>query len=129
MKTIIKHPVRSYFLIAAQVMTMFFLTACTKSNDTMDNGNQNPPPPTKGDNEVYIIDRAFNPVSLTVSAGTIVKWTNKDGVAHTVTSTTGLFDSGTIPNGGTYTFTFATPGTYTYYCVIHPDMAGVVIVQ
>lgn len=128
MKTIIKHPVRSYFLIAAQVLTIFLLTACTKSDDTVDNGNQNPPP-TKGDNEVYIIDMAFNPVSLTVSAGTTVKWTNKDGVAHTVTSTTGLFDSGTIPNNGVYNYTFATAGTYSYYCTIHPDMAGVIIVQ
>lgn len=131
MKAITKFPVKSSLLMAIQVMAIFILTACTKSNDITGSGNQNPPPPvTKGSNEVYIENRAFNPESLTVSANTTVKWTNKDGVVHTVTSTTpGQFDSGSIGNGGTFSFTFTTPGTYSYYCVIHPDMTGVVVVQ
>jgi plastocyanin len=129
MKTIIKFTIRSYFLIAVQVMTIFMLTACTKSNDMTGSGNQNPPPGTKGDNEVYIIDMAFSPLSLTVPVNTTVKWTNKDGIAHTVTSSTGLFDSGTLSNNATFTYTFTVAGTYTYFCTIHPDMAGVIVVQ
>jgi plastocyanin len=131
MKAIVKSHFKSYFLITAQVMIMFMLTSCSKSSDLTGSGNQNPPPPdTKGANEVFIIDMAFSPSSLTVSAGTTVKWTNKDAMAHTVTSVpAGLFDSGTIPNGGTFSFTFPTAGSFNYYCSIHPTMLGVVIVQ
>lgn len=129
MKTITKFPVRSYFLIAVQVMTIFMLTACTKSNDMTGSGNQNPPPVTKGENEVFIVDMSFSPSTLTVPVNTTVKWTNKDAVVHTVTSTSGLFDSGSLGNGAIYTFTFSTAGSYTYYCTIHPDMVGTVVVQ
>jgi plastocyanin len=129
MKTITKFPVRSYFLIAVQVMTIFMLTACTKSNDMTGSGNQNPPPSTKGANEVFIVGMSFSPETLTVPVNTTVKWTNKDGIAHTVTSTTALFNSGSIGNGGTFTYTFTTAGTYSYYCAIHPTMVGEVVVQ
>jgi len=129
MKTITKFPVRSYFLIAVQVMTIFMLTACTKSNDMTGSGNQNPPPGTKGDNEVFIVDMSFSPSTLTVPVNTTVKWTNKDAVVHTVTSTTGMFDSGSLGNGAIYTFTFSTAGSYSYYCTIHPNMVGTVVVQ
>lgn len=82
-----------------------------------------------GANEVWIQGRAFNPATITVTAGTTITWTNKDGVNHTVTSTTALFDSGTIANNGTYSHTFNSTGTFTYTCTIHPDMAGTVIVN
>jgi len=80
-----------------------------------------------GANEVFIQGMAFVPSTITVSAGTTIKWTNKDAVAHTVTSTTNLFDSGTIPANGTFTFTFATAGSYPYYCVVHPSMKATVV--
>jgi plastocyanin len=82
-----------------------------------------------GTNEVFIQDMTFNPGTITVAANTTIKWTNKDGVAHTVTSTTGLFDSGTISANGTYTFTFAAAGTFPYYCTVHPSMTGTVKVN
>lgn len=76
---------------------------------------------------------AFHPDHLTVKAGTTVTWTQKDAGVHTVTSGTvmqdgggvtempdGKFDSGPIATNGTYKFTFSEPGTYTYYCHIHP---------
>jgi plastocyanin len=76
----------------------------------------------------------FSPPQITVKAGTTVIWTNDDTVGHTVTSGTrgnpsGLFDSGDVPAGGTFSFTFTEPGTYNYYCKIHPGMDGVVIVE
>ena len=81
-------------------------------------------------NEVWIESFAFNPATITVTAGTTIKWTNKDGVAHTVTSTTAIFDSGSIAgNGGTYSLQFNTPGTFPYLCTFHPSMTGTVIVQ
>jgi plastocyanin len=83
-----------------------------------------------GPNEVWIDGMAFIPETITVTVGTTIKWTNKDGVSHTVTSTTpGSFDSGIIPNNGTYSLQFNTTGTFSYYCTIHTSMTGTVIVQ
>jgi plastocyanin len=71
---------------------------------------------------------AFNPASLIVTAGTTVKWTNKDGIIHNVTSNTGVFSSGSIPDNGTFSYTFSTAGTYQYHCTIHPSMTATVVV-
>jgi plastocyanin len=73
---------------------------------------------------------AFSPVSLTVAVGTAVTWTNNDSVAHTVTSDTKVFDSGSITAAvGTYSYTFTVAGTYNYHCTIHPMMTAKIIVQ
>jgi plastocyanin len=77
---------------------------------------------------VAIFDFGFDSASITVEVGTTVTWTNTGGVAHTVTADGGGFDSGNIGAGGTYSFTFDTPGTYSYFCAIHPSMTGEVIV-
>jgi hypothetical protein len=82
-----------------------------------------------GPNEVFIQGKAFDPGSITVAANTTVTWTNKDGVAHTVTSNTGLFDSGTINADGNWSHLFSTAGTFPYHCTIHPSMTGTVIVN
>jgi len=89
---------------------------------------------TPGTNEVWLQGMAFNPSAITVSAGTTIKWTNKDNITHTVTSGTpgspdGVFDSGNIGNGATFSFTFNTKGTFQYYCSIHQSMRGTVVVQ
>jgi plastocyanin len=82
-----------------------------------------------GMNEVWIQGMAFNPGTITVAAGTTITWTNKDGVAHTVTSTTGLFNSGSINPDAPYSHLFATAGTYPYKCTIHPNMNTTVVVN
>jgi plastocyanin len=79
-------------------------------------------------NAVTIVDFGFNPGTITVKAGTTVTWTNT-GVTHTVTSNTGLFDSGHLGSGGTFTFTFSKAGTYAYHCAIHSAMKGEVTVS
>ena len=75
----------------------------------------------------------FAPQTLTVKAGTKVTWTNHDSTPHTVTSTngpstsaspTGLFDSGQLASGATFSFTFTKAGTYYYECTIHASMAS-----
>jgi plastocyanin len=66
---------------------------------------------------------------LTVPAGTTVTWTNLDPVAHTVTDVDSMWDSGPFEQDATYSRTFATPGTYTYYCIPHPMMIGIIEVQ
>jgi plastocyanin len=82
-----------------------------------------------GTNEVFIQGMAFDPPTITVAAGTSIKWTNKDGVGHTVTSTAGLFDSGIINTNSTYSRMFSTAGTFPYVCTIHPSMTATVIVH
>ncbi len=70
----------------------------------------------------------YLPANLTVKVGTTVTWVNHDAAPHTVTSTTGAFDSGNMPIVAVYKFTFTQPGTYSYYCTYHTWMKGSVVV-
>lgn len=79
--------------------------------------------------EVVIKDLAFSPATITVAAGTTVTWTNQDSVSHTVTSSTGIFDSGTLSKGAEFSYTFNNAGDFEYYCSIHTTMVGHVIVE
>lgn len=104
------------------------LNSCSKSSvssfyGTGSTGTKGGP----GTNEVWIQGMVFTPSSIIVSAGTTVIWTNKDAVAHTVTSDSPLFDSGTIAPGGTFSYIFSTPGTVKYHCTIHPSMTANVV--
>lgn len=83
---------------------------------------------TNTGNSVTIVNFAFSPASITVAVDSKVTWTNKDSVAHNVTSATGLFSSGLINPGASYSYTFTAAGTYNYTCTIH-SMNGTVIVQ
>lgn len=78
---------------------------------------------------VTIAGRAFSPGALSVRAGTTVTWTNRDGNEHTVTADGGAFDSGTLADGQSFSFTFAAPGSFAYFCAIHPNMRGTVKVD
>lgn len=72
---------------------------------------------------------AFMPATMTVPVGTRVVWMNQQpGVPHTVTSDTGVWDSGTLGTGATFAFTFNQPGTFPYHCNIHPNMHGTITV-
>jgi plastocyanin len=77
----------------------------------------------------------FAPQSLEVKVGTKVTWTNKDSTTHTVTSGTpsakdGKFDGQLEPQSGQFTFTFATAGTFAYFCQRHPtSMTGTIVVK
>lgn len=95
-------------------------------------------PPTAIPSRVRMNGGQFRPQSLTVKVGTTVTWVNNeapDGSAYSVTSgvggnPTGLFDSGLIQPGGTFIFTFTTPGNYGYYSTTNPTgMTGEIIVN
>jgi plastocyanin len=80
--------------------------------------------------KVTIANFAFDPAEITVPVGATVTWTNQDDVPHTVTSddkTT--FGSSGLDTGDTFQFRFSKPGTYGYFCSIHPMMTGKVIVK
>jgi len=70
----------------------------------------------------------YLPANLTVKVGTTVTWVNHDAAPHTVTSTTGAFDSGNMPIVAVSKYTFTQPGTYSYYCTYHTWMKGSIVV-
>jgi plastocyanin len=74
-------------------------------------------------------DRAFAPDQVTIVPGTTVTWINTDSVAHTSTSNSSVWSSGSVAPGSRYSFTFETPGTFAYHCSIHPGMVGTVVVR
>ncbi|WP_067922395.1 MULTISPECIES: multicopper oxidase domain-containing protein [Alicyclobacillus] len=83
---------------------------------------------------VAITNMAYNPKTIHITAGTTITWRNDDSVAHTVTSGAheqkdGLFDSGNLATGQTFSYTFHKPGTYHYFCAYHPGMTGTVVVS
>lgn len=86
---------------------------------------------TPGENEIFLLYKTFNPTSLAVKKGTTITFTNKDNANHSITSSTGLFDSGKIKSEVSYTHTFNDAGTYSFYCRYHSNQQeqGTIIVQ
>ncbi len=80
---------------------------------------------------ITMYNMAFAPASVTVTKGTVVKWQNNDGYAHTVDSNDGItFSSGNINGGNSFTYTTTVAGTFNYHCLIHGlPMSGVLIVN
>ena len=79
--------------------------------------------------QVSIDNFSYSPATLTVKAGTQITWTNHDDIPHTVTSEDKSFTSKALDTDDKFTFTPTKPGTYTYYCTIHPKMAGKLVVE
>ncbi len=77
---------------------------------------------------VHIQNYAYHAASVTVHAGDSVEFINDDGDAHTVTSSDKSFDSGGLDTHETWSHTFTKPGTYTYFCALHPYMKATVVV-
>ncbi|MDV3278211.1 MAG: plastocyanin/azurin family copper-binding protein [Nitrososphaerales archaeon] len=70
----------------------------------------------------------YLPANFTAKVGQTVTWVNRDSGPHTVTSSTGVFDSGSIASGASFSFTFTQAGTYQYYCTYHLWMKGTIVV-
>ena len=118
---------RSQIVLLALFATFSF--ACGSSSPTT-------PSLSSSGNSVSIVagastmtTTAFAPNPITVSAGGTVTWTNADSTAHTSTSDSGAWDSGTIAPGGKFSMTFMSTGSFPYHCLIHPGMVGTVNVQ
>jgi len=80
---------------------------------------------------VTINNFAFSPAILSVAPGTKVTWTNKDEEPHTVTSADAgaTFKSAALDTDDKFSFTFDKPGTYKYFCSVHPHMIGTIVVK
>ncbi len=81
--------------------------------------------------KIVIDNFTFDPPELTIAPGTIVTWSNRDDVPHTATSTAKprIFDSGALDTDQSFSHTFTTPGTFEYFCAVHPKMTGRIIVK
>ena len=89
------------------------------------------PPNDKPTSEVAVkIDNfSFSPATITVPAGTTVRWTNRDDIPHTVVSEDKAFKSKVLDTDEQFTYAFTKPGTYSYFCSVHPKMTAKVVVQ
>lgn len=107
------------------VIALAMVVLCAANKVTLASGAESKPAGV----EVNIDNFSFSSMSLTVSAGTTVTWINKDDVPHTVVSTEKVFASPALDTDEKFSYTFAKPGTYPYYCSIHPKMTAKVVVQ
>lgn len=89
------------------------------------------PPAFAASANVTIDEFKFQPATVTITVGDTVTWTNDQAdVPHTATAKTGAtFDSGSLATGDTYSETFDTAGTISYFCKIHPNMTGTIVVE
>ncbi|MDE1843662.1 MAG: cupredoxin domain-containing protein, partial [Thaumarchaeota archaeon] len=117
-------PLSSYMWGSADTRFDVFVSEPTTSTMSTTNTSGNIPSNTV--NIVGLEAPFFVPNTLNVKVGTTVSFVNTDGNSHTVTSvkpgtedSDGIFDSGIIKAGKTFTFTFSKPGTYEYICMIH----------
>ena len=79
---------------------------------------------------VKIDNFSFGPAAITIPVGATVTWTNNDDVPHVVTSDDNkLFKSKALDTDDRFSFTFTKPGTYNYYCAIHPKMTAKIVVR
>jgi plastocyanin len=79
--------------------------------------------------EVNIDNFSFSPATLTVKAGTAITWTNRDDIPHIVVADDKSFKSKVLDTGEKFTFTPTKPGTYPYFCSIHPKMTAKLVVE
>ena len=77
---------------------------------------------------ISIVNFAFTPSSVSINVNDSVKWTWA-GSPHSTTSDTGLWESGVLGTGATFTHMFASAGSFPFHCSVHPFMTGTVAVQ
>lgn len=86
-------------------------------------------PSSVDSNQIVIESFSFKPAKLTINVGAKITWVNKDEAPHTATSTNKSFNSGALDTNAQFSNTFTTPGTYPYFCALHPQMKGQIIVK
>lgn len=118
---------KHFFSVGIMSLVILTFLSCSKSkNDSIQQ-----PPGGNGDGTsitINISNMAF-PASTSVKKGTIVKWFNQDGAAHTVTSDDGTsFSSGNLAANATFSYTANTVGTFNYHCNYHSNMTATLVV-
>jgi plastocyanin len=124
--------VRIASLAAPVLIGMLLLFAGSSSVTANDQPASDQPAsdqPSAASAAVKIDNFVFGPQTVTIPVGTTVTWTNSDDIPHTAVSTDGVFKSKVMDTDEKFSYTFTKPGTYPYYCTIHPKMTGKVVVQ
>ena len=123
MITFIRHnmkPILLFILFALRVWLAAF--AGEASHD--------PTGSTAGNNKIEIRDFMFNPPTITVKSGETITWVNRDEEPHTIVSVEKQFKkSSALDTDQEFTITAGAPGTYTYFCSVHPKMTGTIVVE
>jgi len=109
------------------IVTVLFLTSVPAREPARASAHAPGDQPAKV--AVTIDNFNYGPSTVTIPAGTTVVWTNQDDVPHTVTSDDKVFASPVLDTGEKFEYTFRKPGTFPYYCTVHPKMTGKVVVQ
>src|SRR6266404_8478370 len=109
--------INKFFATISMATLLLMPLASASANATIQNSSTT-------QTSVSMYDNYFAPSPITVSAGTTVTWTNRGSMQHTVTSDNGLFSSGAINPGSSFSITFNSPGTYRYYCQFHGGPGG-----
>lgn len=105
-------------ICTAVLLGVLLLTGCSKSEYEDHNGGAGNP------NTIYMKNSTFSNPDLLIAVTGKVTWVNDDNMMHTVTALDGSFNSGDIPPGGSFSWTFNTAGTVNYHCIYHVNMTG-----
>jgi len=112
---------KRYMLFAMVALVGTIMTAGCTSYSNPSPRSASPVASTAAENIVTLKNHAYNPSTLTIKKGARVTWRNDEvDVIHTVTSDTGVFDSGNLTPGSTFTYQFNSSGTFPYHCALEP---------
>jgi plastocyanin len=117
------------FIIADKGPQIFGITFAAETAPATAAASAAAPAAPAGVVEVKIDNFAFAPATITVPAGTSIRWINDDETIHNVVSSDKSFRSKALDTNEEFSFTFTKPGTYSYICSLHPRMTGKVIVE
>jgi plastocyanin len=111
--------------IAALLCGIIFSSVFAPASEMKDTGSVG-----ASGNRIEIKDFAFNPQTITVKSGEKITWINRDEEPHTIVSVEKQFKkSSALDTDQEFTITAGAPGTYTYYCSVHPKMTGTIVVE
>ena len=108
---------------AVAVLSFVFVSGAARPRSVAAAGEQ------AATNVVTIDNFMFTPMELTIAPGAQVTWVNKDDVPHTIVSVDHKFKSQALDTDERFSFTFQQPGTYEYFCSVHPRMVGKIFVK
>lgn len=115
----------SILAVSAMLVLVLGLSAAAAGGRSLAGSSED----QKDAQRVTIDNFSFTPATLTVPAGTKVTWINRDDVPHNVISVDKKFASPVLDTDEEFSYSFTNPGTYEYYCSIHPKMTGKIVVQ
>ena len=109
---------------------LFTISFLFLANFTFGQGEKEASAGSAGNNQIVTKDFNFNPKTLTVKSGEKITWINRDEEPHTVVSVEKQFKkSAALDTDQEFTITAGAPGTYTYFCSVHPKMTGTIVVK